>query len=103
MARAIIYRPDRNAMQSGTAKSRSWILKFKPEKPYFVENLMGWVGMTDMPQEVQLYFPSRESAVEYAQKQQIPYDLIEPHMRRKNLRLYADNFKWDRVQEKPQG
>ncbi len=100
MAKAMIYRPDKNAMQSGTAKMQDWILKFKPEKPYFVDNLMGWVGMTDMPQEVQLYFPSKEAAVEYAKRQKIPYDVSEPHKRVKNIRAYADNFKFDRVQDK---
>lgn len=103
MAKAIIYRPDKNAMQSGMAKTHDWVLKFQPEKPYFVDNLMGWVGMSDMPQEVQLYFPTREAAVEYAKRQKIPYDVLEPHRRAHRIRAYADNFKFDRVQEKPQG
>ena len=103
MAKAIIYRPDKNAMQSGTAKMQEWIFKFKPEKPYFTDNLMGWVGMTDMPQEVQLYFSTKQAAIEYANRQRIPYDVVEPHRRTKNIRAYADNFKFNQMQEKPQG
>ena len=100
MAKAIISRPDKNAMQSGTAKMQEWAFKFKPEKPYFVDNLMGWVGMTDMPQEVHLHFPTKEAAIEYAQRQKIPYEVREPHARKLRLRAYADNFKFDRVQDK---
>lgn len=96
MAKALIYRPDKNAMQSGVAKMQEWILKFKPEKPYFVDNLMGWVGMTDMPQEIQLYFPSMEAAVEYANRQKIPYELRQPQPRKHRPRAYADNFKFDK-------
>lgn len=98
MAKAMIYRPEKTAMQSGRAKTRRWVLRFKPEKPYFVDNLMGWVGMTDMPQEVQLTFPTKEAAVEYAQKQHIPYDVVEPQERIVRRRAYADNFKFDRPQ-----
>ena len=101
MTKAIITRPDKNAMQSGVGKSKNWILKFKAEKPYFVDNLMGWVGMTDMPQEVILTFPSKEAAIEYANRQKIPYDVREPHARIKNIRAYADNFKFSQMQEKP--
>lgn len=96
MAKAIISCPDKNAMQSGTAKMGRWILKFKPEKPYFVDNLMGWVGMTDMPQEVQLRFPTKEAAIEYATRQKIPYELSLPQGRSHRPRAYADNFKFDK-------
>ena len=99
MTKAVIYRPDKNAMQSGTQKSKAWLLKFKPEKPYFVDNLMSWVGMTDMPQEVQLTFPSKEAAIAYAKAQNIPFDLLEPPVRKQRLKAYADNFKYDRMQD----
>ncbi|NBO19780.1 MAG: ETC complex I subunit [Proteobacteria bacterium] len=99
MAKALIYRPEKSAMQSGKGKTRAWVLRFKPEKPYFVENLMGWVGMSDMPQEVQLTFPSREAAVSYAKQQNLPFDVVEPHNRALRVQAYADNFKFNRPQE----
>lgn len=98
MAKAMIFRPEKTAMQSGQAKSKKWVLRFKPEKPYFVDNLMGWVGMTDMPQEVQITFPTKEAAIEYATRQAIPFDVIEPQIRAVRRRAYADNFKFNRPQ-----
>ncbi len=33
MAKALIYRPEKTAMQSGKGKTRRWLLKFRPENP----------------------------------------------------------------------
>jgi len=30
---ARIYKPSRNAMQSGTAKTKAWVLDYEPERP----------------------------------------------------------------------
>jgi hypothetical protein len=83
-------------MQSGRAKD-AWLLEFVPEKPYFIDGLMGWNGMTDMPQEIRLTFPSREAAEAYAKREAIPYEVSLPQPRRQRKKAYADNFKFDRV------
>lgn len=92
MTKARIYQPDKTAMQSGKAKD-SWLLEFAPEKPPFVDPLMGWTGMTDMKQEIKLSFPTQEAAVAYAKKQKIPYEVFSPPKRRPVKKAYADNFK----------
>ena len=38
---AKIYKPARTAMQSGSAKTKNWLLEFEPEEPRSVEPLMG--------------------------------------------------------------
>jgi uncharacterized protein YcnI len=96
MAKAKIYQPDKSAMQSGKAK-KEWLLEFLPEKPYFVDNLMGWTGMTDMPQEIRLYFPTKEAAIEYATRQKLPYEVFLPKKRSFIKKAYADNFKFRNV------
>lgn len=95
--KARIYRPDKTAMQSGKAKALDWLLEFTPEKPYFIYNLTGWVGMTDMPQEIRLFFPTREAAIAYAQKNRIPFEIVLPNKRRLVRKAYADNFKYGRI------
>ena len=96
MSKARIYQPDKNAMQSGKATMDKWVLEFVPEKPYTVDNLMGWVGMSDMPQEIRLRFPNQQAAVEYAQKQGISYEVFSPNVRRKMPKAYADNFRYNK-------
>lgn len=98
MTKARIYQPDKNAMQSGRAKTQHWKLEFVPEKPYFVDNLMGWVGMTDMPQEIHLFFPTSEAAVAYAKNQGIAYEIHTPNKRRMVRKAYADNFSFGKKQ-----
>jgi hypothetical protein len=98
MTKARIYCPDKNAMQSGMAKTSRWKLEFAPQKPYFVDDLMGWVGMTDMPREIHLFFPSEEAAVAYAKRQNIPFEVTRPHKRALVKKAYADNFKFSRIQ-----
>jgi hypothetical protein len=98
MAKARIYRPDKTAMQSGKGGMKHWVLEFAPDKPYTVDNLMGWNGMSDMKQEICLYFPTEEAAIAYAKKQRIAYEVYASAKRRQVKKAYADNFKFGKVQ-----
>jgi hypothetical protein len=44
---ARIFKPAKNAMQSGTAKPREWQLDYEPEQPRAIEPLMGWTSSGD--------------------------------------------------------
>jgi hypothetical protein len=99
MTKARIYRPDKNAMQSGKAEMKHWLLEFVPQKPYFIDNLMGWVGMTEMPREIRLWFPTKDAAIAYAEKHQIPYEAYNPNPRRLVRKSYADNFKFSKISD----
>jgi ETC complex I subunit conserved region len=94
--RARIYVPARNAMQSGRARTRAWLLEYEPQKPREIDPLMGWTSSSDMLQQVQLEFATRDEAVEYAQKHAIEYQVFEPHRPAAKAKSYADNFRYDR-------
>lgn len=91
--KAKIYQPAKNAMQSGKANTRVWLLEYEQESPRVTDDLMGWVGSSDMQQELRLKFPTKEEAVHYAEHHRIPYDLIDPETPKTIIRPYADNFK----------
>jgi len=93
---ARIYKPTRNAMQSGTAKTKDWVLEFEPEAPRVVEPLMGWTSSTDMKSQVKLRFASREEAVAYCEREGIPYQVSEPKEPTRRTMAYADNFAFQR-------
>src|SRR5262249_57756727 len=57
---ARIYKPAKTAMQSGTAKTKEWVLDYEPEQPREIEPLMGWTSSGDMRQQVQLRFDTAE-------------------------------------------
>ena len=91
MKKAIIYIPNKNPMQSGLAKNNKWILEFKTQDPT-INPLMGWESSSDTLTELKLEFPSKELAVNYANKKKIDYELIEPKKRKIVKKSYADNF-----------
>ncbi len=90
--RALIYKPTKTAMQSGKAKIENWILEYQPESGKIVDKLMGWQGSEDMNQEVRISFPTKASAVEYASKNDINFEVIEPKERKIKSQSYAENF-----------
>lgn len=93
---ARIYRPSKTATQSGTARSKDWLLEFEPAEQQVVEPLMGWTSSGDTRRQLRLSFETREEAVAYADANAIPYQLFEPRERKPNIRAYADNFRYDR-------
>jgi hypothetical protein len=94
--RARIYKPARNAMQSGNARTKQWLLEYEPERPKVPDPLMGWTSSDDMRQQVTLEFDTREEAVAYAGKHAIPYQVFEPHAPHTRPKSYSDNFRYDR-------
>lgn len=97
--KARIYQPTRNAMQSGEAQTHKWRIEFQPEAPLFVEPLMGWTGMTDTVQQVKLFFPTKEEAIAYAQKNGIEFEVIEPKKTGKTIKpkSYSANFAYNKT------
>ena len=91
MKKAKIYKPSKTAMQSGTKKFGKWIIEFITVKPG-INPLMGWESSSDTYSELNLEFKSKELAIEYAKKNKIDYELIEPKSRKINKKTYADNF-----------
>ncbi len=94
---ARIYKPSRNAMQSGTANVEEWVLSFEPATARAIEPLMGWTSTADTLTQVTLRFDTKEEAIAYAEKEGIPYLVSEPKQTKRPTMSYSDNFKWGRV------
>ena len=91
MKKAKIYKPSKTAMQSGVKKFDKWVIEFITDKPG-INPLMGWESSTDTSSELKLEFSSKDLAIEYAKKNKISYELIEPKIRKIIKKSYADNF-----------
>ena len=96
--RARIFQPARNAMQSGTARSRGWVLEFTPATEREIDPLMGWTSSGDTQSQVTLRFDTREQAEAYAKARGIRAEVQVPQKRAVNIRLrgYGENFAPDR-------
>ena len=91
MKKAKIYKPTKTAMQSGSKKFDKWIIEFITEKTG-TNPLMGWESSSDTYSELNLEFKSKELAIEFAKKNKIDYEIIEPNVRKFNKKSYSDNF-----------
>lgn len=95
---ARIYKPARNAMQSGTAKTKHWVLEFINESGRDVDPLMGWTSSGDTQSQVRLRFFSKEAAMDYASEHGIDAVVVDPQSRKPNVRAggYGENFATNR-------
>ena len=91
MKKAKIYKPSKTSMQSGLKKFEKWILEYITDDPT-ISPLMGWESSTDTFSELKMDFTTKEKAIEYAKKNQIEFELIEPKERKIVKKSYADNF-----------
>ena len=78
-------------MQSGLGKLDKWIVEFKT-KNTGINPLMGWESSTDTLSELKLEFSTKELAIDYAKKNKIKFELIEPQKIKIVKKSYSDNF-----------
>ncbi|HZH26947.1 MAG TPA: ETC complex I subunit [Azospirillaceae bacterium] len=92
-----IYKPSKTALQSGSTKSKQWMLEYEIETPRRPEPLMGWISSGDTLNQVKMHFPTKEEAIAFAEKNGWTYTVQDATPRRIRPRNYADNFRPDRV------
>jgi hypothetical protein len=90
---ARIYQIPKNAMQSGRARTQSWVLEFEPAERKRADPLMGWAGSGDTREQVKLSFPTIEAAQAYATREGIAATVVPAPERKLKLQAYADNFR----------
>ena len=78
-------------MQSGLKKYENWVLEYFTQQPG-VNPLMGWESSTDTYSEIKMEFSSKDLAIEYANKNNVEYELIDSKKRKTVKKSYADNF-----------
>lgn len=90
---ARIYKPSKNAMQSGKARSQNWVLEFEQSDKKRPDALMGWAGSQDTQSQVRLEFPTQEAAVAYANRYGIACVVVPEQPRTLKIQAYSDNFR----------
>lgn len=78
--------------QSGRGKEK-WTIIF-PKKPdaEFLNPVMGWASTSDMMQELNLTFATKEMAIDFAKSNGWSFEEIEYKKRKIIKKSYADNF-----------
>ncbi len=96
--RARIFKQPRSTMQSGVTHTDEWVLEWAPTERRAPDPMMGWWGSGDVQTQVKLRFPSRDEAIAYAQKVGAAYDVEVTPPRVHRPKVYADNFRYDRLE-----
>ena len=91
MKKAKIYIPNKSPMQSGYGKSDKWIIEFETNDPT-TNPLMGWESSNDTYTELKLEFSTKDLAINYAKKNKIDFEIIEPKKRKIIKKSYTNNF-----------
>ena len=74
-ARAVIEREPRSVTQSAPADRRGWRLRFYPRRPLGIDPLTGWTTGADPLAHLGLRFPDLASAIRYAERHDLPYEV----------------------------
>ena len=91
MKKAKIFIPSKTAMQSGRGKTKKCVLTLETKNTK-TNPLIGLESGEDTLSEVVLKFSSKQKAIEYAKKNNILYQVIEPKKSSFIIKSYADNF-----------
>jgi hypothetical protein len=94
---ARIYQPAKTATQSGSARTKRWVLEFEPATPREIDPLMGWTSSSDMKSQVRLQFGDKDEAIAYAKRHGLAFRVEEPVPHAPKIVSYADNFRSTRL------
>ncbi len=77
---ARIYKPTKSTMQSGVGENPKgqWVLEYITDPNARFESALGNISSTDQINIIKLIFDSTESAVKFAQANELEFELI-PH------------------------
>merc|ERR1712018_175274 len=90
-----IFRPAKNAMQSGTHGIKRWKIEFEARQRW-ENNLMGWASSGDPLSNMLVDFASKEEAIAFVEKNGWNYFVEEAAEKTHKVKSYAFNFAWNK-------
>ena len=94
-----IFRPAKNAMQSGTHGVKRWKIEFETRQRW-ENNLMGWASSGDPLSNMLVDFGSKEDAIAFVEKNGWDYFIEEAAEKTPKTKSYANNFAWNKRSRK---
>uniref|UniRef100_A0A7R9EA95 NADH dehydrogenase [ubiquinone] iron-sulfur protein 4, mitochondrial n=1 Tax=Timema monikensis TaxID=170555 RepID=A0A7R9EA95_9NEOP len=92
-----IFKPSKNAMQSGTDNTHHWEMEFETRERW--ENpLMGWTSSGDPLSNLKLEFSTENAAIEFCEKNGWKWFIEEEKDKAKvqKVKSYGHNFSWNK-------
>ncbi|KAK5578292.1 hypothetical protein RB653_003248 [Dictyostelium firmibasis] len=88
-----IYRPSRNTMQTGTLRTKKWVIEL-PFNPKWNDRLMGWWASKDTLNQLNLRFDSESDAVAYCKEIGLNYNIVEEDVTIRKKKKYGYRFRY---------
>lgn len=92
-----IYQPCKTAMQSGQKKTNHWLVEFETQAALKTDPLMGWVSSSNTRDQLHLFFPTLEEAIQFAKIKGLQYTISNPPRVFLKPKSYENNFTCPRV------
>lgn len=95
--RVRIFRPAKNAMQSGIQNTKKWKIEFDNRERW--ENpTIGWCSNADPLSNISMAmtFKTKEAAMDFVERQGWSYFVDEPKEKTLQAKSYGANFSWDK-------
>merc|ERR1711944_283667 len=90
-----VYRPAKNAMQSGTHGIKRWRIEFDARQRW-ENSLMGWSSSGDPLSNTLVDFGTKEEAIAFVEKNGWDYFVEEAAEKTPKAKSYALNFAWNK-------
>jgi hypothetical protein len=73
-------------------------VEYEPSIRPAADPLMGYNSSADMRRQIRLEFDTRDEAIAYAERNRLPFRVIEAHEPERKKISYSDNFRFNRPQ-----
>ena len=88
-----IYKKSKSAMQSGIKNTKKWYLESMDINERSLNLSFDWSSSRNIEDQIKISFNDLQSAIDFAEKNNLIYEVFVPNQSNQILKSYSDNFK----------
>ena len=88
-----IYKKSKSAMQSGIKNTKKWYLESMDINERSLNLSFDWSSSKNIEDQIKISFNDLQSAIDFAEKNNLVYEVLVPNQSNQILKSYSDNFK----------
>ena len=88
-----IYKKSKSAMQSGIKNTKKWYLESMDINERSLNLSFDWSSSKNIEDQIKISFNDLQSAIDFAEKNNLVYEVFVPNQSNQILKSYSDNIK----------
>tara|TARA_B100000941_G_C28075915_1_gene336380 strand:+ start:142 stop:432 length:291 start_codon:yes stop_codon:yes gene_type:complete len=88
-----IFKKSKSAMQSGIKNTKKWYLESMDINERSLNLSFDWSSSKNIEDQIKISFNDLQSAIDFAEKNNLVYEVFVPNQSNQILKSYSDNFK----------